>query len=92
MLFFEFPLVHIESSQPIKGVFIQGRKKNGNEPIGTFINIPPETHLVKCPTVSVSVFRPEELVQSRTDSLRRNKEEIVRHIGRSIAVSDSQIL
>ncbi|CAF0929458.1 unnamed protein product [Rotaria sp. Silwood1] len=42
--------IRIESNQPIKGVFIQGRIVNGNEPLGTFVNIPSETHLVQCPT------------------------------------------
>ncbi len=44
-------IVEIESNQPIKGIFVQGRKMNGTEPLGTFINIPSNTHLVKCPTV-----------------------------------------
>ncbi|CAF0761072.1 unnamed protein product [Rotaria sordida] len=42
--------IQIESNQPMKGVFIQGRRINGNEPLGTFVNIPSETHLVHCST------------------------------------------
>ncbi|CAF2342622.1 unnamed protein product [Rotaria sp. Silwood2] len=42
--------IQIESNQPMKGVFVQGRRINGNEPLGTFVNIPAETHLVKCQT------------------------------------------
>jgi hypothetical protein len=53
---FEIFLVQIESKEPLKGVFIQGRKINGNEPVGTFINIPSETHLVQCPTVCRGIF------------------------------------
>lgn len=44
-------LVNIESDKALKGIFVQGRKPNGTEPIGTFINIPAETHLVECSTV-----------------------------------------
>jgi hypothetical protein len=46
-----FYLVEVKSKQPIKGIFIQRRKMNGNEPLGTFINLPTEMHLVKCATV-----------------------------------------
>ncbi|CAF4162336.1 unnamed protein product [Rotaria magnacalcarata] len=42
--------IQIESNQPIKGVFVQGRKIDGDEPLGTFIDIPSVTHLVQCPT------------------------------------------
>ncbi|UJR28241.1 hypothetical protein I4U23_009491 [Adineta vaga] len=42
--------VIIESKENIKGIFIQGRKLNGDEPLGTFIDIPSSTHLVQCPT------------------------------------------
>ena len=45
------PLVQIESKEPIKGIFLQGRLMNGIEPLGTFVNIPSETHLVDCPSV-----------------------------------------
>jgi hypothetical protein len=44
-------LVKIESSKSLKGAFIQGRKMNGTDALGTFINIPSETHLVSCSTV-----------------------------------------
>jgi len=40
----------IESKQPFKGIFVQGRKVKGTKPLGTFINIPSKTHLVECPT------------------------------------------
>lgn len=46
-----FPLVQIESNEPIKGIFVQGRLMNGMEPLGTFVNIPSGTHLVNCPSV-----------------------------------------
>ena len=44
-------LVNIESNKPIKGIFVQGRLVNGTEPLGTFVDIPSETHLVHCPSV-----------------------------------------
>lgn len=44
-------LVQMEFSQPIKGIFVQGRQIDGDEPLGTFVNIPSTTHLVKCETV-----------------------------------------
>ena len=33
------------------GIFVQGRKINTSEPIGTFIGIPSDMHLVECPNV-----------------------------------------
>ncbi|CAF1057689.1 unnamed protein product [Adineta ricciae] len=42
--------ITIESKEKIRGIFIQGRKLNGNEPLGTFIDIPAGTHVVDCPT------------------------------------------
>jgi hypothetical protein len=46
-------LVNIESKEPLKGIYIQGRKPNGTEPIGTFLNLPEDTHIVECPTVRI---------------------------------------
>lgn len=46
-------LVTMESKTPLKGIFIQGRVLNATEPIGTFVNIPSETHLVKCSSVCI---------------------------------------
>jgi hypothetical protein len=54
--FVRYILVQLESKLPLKGVFIQGRKKNGVKPLGTFINIPSETHLVQCPSVCKNRF------------------------------------
>lgn len=47
-------LVTVESKTPLKGIFIQGRVLNATEPIGTFVNIPSETHLVKCSSVRIA--------------------------------------
>ena len=55
-------LVDIQSKEPIKGAFIQARRVNGSEPIGTFLNIPMGMKLVACPTVG----HPKRSMCSRT--------------------------
>ncbi|CAF0779489.1 unnamed protein product [Didymodactylos carnosus] len=45
--------VRIESNEPIKGIFIQGRKLNTDLPIGTF-ETEPSMHLVDCKTARLT--------------------------------------
>lgn len=51
--------MQIESKEPIKGIFVQGRLMNGTEPLGTFVNSPSETHLVNCPSVGTMILFDE---------------------------------